>query len=204
MSLTCGERPRSTRWRRGGTARSTCSRGGTRRDLPTTMTSCSTAWPSATRPRRRAGGGGPPGEGDDAGSMRNRRLAGPLQKAREEMNEMQLGNHEREGQADPGGECLPSSPWLRREGPSAHPLLRPGARREGPDSVLGPQPVCCERRPHYLPRGAGPLVPLSLFFLVVIFGLAPPWGPARRSRGHPHAECFLPAPSFLSSAQKHV
>lgn len=97
-------------------------------------------------------------------SMQNRRLADPLQKAREEMNEMQkrLGNHERDKQILVVSFCR-THPWLWREGPSAHPRLRPRARREGPDPGLGLQPdpglglqpnpglglqpVCCERRP---------------------------------------------------------
>ena len=80
-------------------------------------------------------------------AMQNRRLADPLQKAREEMNDMQkkLGGYERDKQIlVVGFRCIPSPPWCEGAGRSGRCLPSPrvelafGAPRE----VLNPSVPC--------------------------------------------------------------
>lgn len=108
-------------------------------------------------------------------SMQNRRLADPLQKAREEMNEMQkkLGNHERDKQILVVSVCR-THPWLWREGPSAHLLLRPRARREAPHAVLwGCSPCAVRGVPATRPVRLGHACPRACSFWLLFLALPP-------------------------------
>lgn len=80
-------------------------------------------------------------------AMQNRRLADPLQKAREEMSDMQkkLGSYERDKQIlVVGFRCIPSPPWCEGAGRSGRCLPSPSAEPAlgAPGEVLNPSVPC--------------------------------------------------------------
>ena len=80
-------------------------------------------------------------------AMQNRRLADPLQKAREEMSDMQkkLGGYERDKQIlVVGFRCIPSPPWWEGAGRLGRCLPSPRAELAlvAPGEVLNPSVPC--------------------------------------------------------------
>lgn len=103
-------------------------------------------------------------------AMQNRRLADPLQKAREEMNDMQkkLGGYERDKQIlVVGFRCIPRPPWCEGAGRSGRCLPSPRVEVLNPSvpclvtswGHMGLAPVLGARWPLAAMVGLGPLCP---------------------------------------------
>lgn len=91
-------------------------------------------------------------------SMQNRRLADPLQKAREEMNEMQkkLGNHERDKQILVVSVCR-ARPGSGEKGRQPTRSSGPGPGGRGPTPSWGRSPCAVRGVPATCPVGLGRL-----------------------------------------------